>query len=104
MFSFLKNLLMKERLDYTDLKERGVIIIDVRTPQEFQQGHMEGSINIPLNEIMDKIAKIKQFKKPIITCCRSGMRSAKAKTTLTKAGIEVYNGGSWNKVKSSMLA
>lgn len=47
MFSFLKNLLIREQLDYTQLLKDGAIIIDVRSPQEFAQGHADKTINIP---------------------------------------------------------
>jgi rhodanese-related sulfurtransferase len=76
--------------------ENGAIIIDVRTPGEFSGGHVKGSVNIPLDKIQGNIAKIKAYKKPIIVCCASGMRSSNAKRVLTKNGLEeVYDGGSW---------
>ena len=74
------------------------IIIDVRTPSEFQSAHFENSINIPLSEISDKITEIKSLNKPIICCCRSGFRSQKATKILKSQGIECYNGGSWQEV------
>jgi len=102
MLEFIKNLFKKEKLDYKSLMERGALIVDVRTPQEFAGGNAENSINIPLSEISNRIKEIRQHKLPIITCCRSGARSGKAKTILTNEGIEVYNGGSWNQVQESI--
>jgi len=102
MFSFIKNLLKREKLDYTQLLQDGAIIIDVRTPEEFAQGHADKTINIPLNEIANHVNELKQKQNPIITCCRSGMRSGKAATILKKEGIEAYNGGSWNQVQSAI--
>lgn len=104
MFSFIKKLFKIEKLDYTELMEREAIIIDVRSPQEFANGHADNSINIPLGEIINHIAELKQKNKPIITCCRSGARSGRATTTLKKAGIEAYNAGSWNQVQASLVA
>ncbi|MDO4782521.1 MAG: DUF6132 family protein [Capnocytophaga felis] len=75
------------------------VIIDVRTPSEFQSGHFENSVNIPLDEIPNRIAEIKAFNKPVICCCRSGIRSQKATKLLQNQGIECYNGGSWQEVK-----
>ena len=46
MFSFIKNLLNKEKLDYTELIERDAMIIDVRTAQEFADGHADNSITV----------------------------------------------------------
>lgn len=74
------------------------VIIDVRTPSEFQSAHFEKSVNIPLNDIPNKIAEIKSFNKPIVCCCRSGFRSRKATKILKGQGIECYNGGSWQEV------
>ena len=76
--------------------ENGAIIIDVRTPGEFVGGHVKGSVNIPLDKIQGNIDKIKGYKKPIVVCCASGMRSSNAKRLLIKNGLEdVYDGGSW---------
>lgn len=82
--------------DYKKLVESGAIIIDVRTPEEYKAGHIKSSINIPLDKISGSIAELKKKNKPIITCCRSGARSGMAKSTLSVAGLEVYNGGAWN--------
>ena len=95
MFSFLKNL-FGPGTDFKGLKENGAIIIDVRTPQEFDHGHIQGSKNIPLDKIQREAATIKNFNKPIITVCKSGGRSSMAKSILKSAAVEVYNGGPWN--------
>ena len=102
MFSFIKNLISKKELNYSELKERGVLIVDVRQPHEFNSGHVDGAINIPLNEIRNNVREIKQQNKPIVTCCRSGARSGSAAATLKSVGVEVYNGGSWNQVQSAL--
>lgn len=82
----------------TDLKElinKGGQIIDVRTKDEYQRGHIKGSINIPLQVLSHSLSKIKKDK-PVITCCASGMRSASAKNILESRGYTgVYNGGGW---------
>lgn len=95
MFSFLKKL-FGPGTDFKALKENGAIIIDVRTPQEFDHGHIQGSKNIPLDKIQREIKTIKNYNKPIITVCKSGARSGMAKRMLQNAGVEVYNGGPWN--------
>jgi rhodanese-related sulfurtransferase len=75
-------------------------IIDVRTPAEFMGGHVTGSINIPLNELSDRVEEIKQVQQPIILCCASGNRSGQATYFLEKLGLECINGGSWFQVNA----
>lgn len=74
---------------------KGAIIIDVRTYEEFAEGKINNSKNIPLQVISSKIDAIKKLNKPIIACCRSGMRSAQATTILKQNGIDCINGGGW---------
>jgi len=98
MFGFIKKILGIETVDVSTLLSEGAVVIDVRTKQEFSGGHAKGSVNIPLHEIQAKMAKIKKYKKPIVTCCASGMRSRTAAKKLKAAGVEAYNGGSWTSV------
>ena len=80
------------------ISENGVQLIDVRTPAEFSAGNAKGSKNVPLDTIGNKVKKIEQLNKPVVLCCRSGMRSGQATAILKRHGIkEVYNGGPWNK-------
>ncbi len=100
MFKFIEKLLGFGNSDeIAELIENGAVIIDVRTPLEYTRGHMEGSINIPLDTIGKQIKFLKNKKRPIITCCRSGQRSGIAASTLKARGIEAYNGGSWGNVQ-----
>jgi rhodanese-related sulfurtransferase len=95
MLNFLKKLFTKDNSAILQAMEKGAVIIDVRTPNEFRQGHIRGSKNIPVNEIRSKVEMIRKWNKPVITVCLSGGRSSAAKTVLASAGIEVYNGGPW---------
>ena len=70
-------------------------IVDVRTPEEFMGGHAAGSINIPLQEIPQRLDEIKAFQQPITLCCASGNRSGQATSFLQSFGIKCNNGGSW---------
>lgn len=101
MLSFLKNI-FGSSTDYKLLVGSGAVIIDVRSPQEFDGGHIKGSKNIPVNMIQREVASIKKMGKPIITVCQSGARSGMAKGILKAAGIEVYNGGSWFGLRSKI--
>ncbi|MEY3055611.1 MAG: hypothetical protein RLZZ614_132 [Bacteroidota bacterium] len=101
MFSFFKKL-FGPGTDYKLLVQNGAVIIDVRSPQEFDNGHIKGSKNIPVNIIQRELNTIKKMGKPIITVCQSGARSGMAKGILKSAGIEVYNGGSWFGLRSKI--
>ncbi len=79
----------------TEFLAKGAIIIDVRTPAEFINGHIKGSKNVPLNLIPNQIEILKKMEKPIIACCASGMRSAQATSILKSNGIDTLNGGGW---------
>jgi rhodanese-related sulfurtransferase len=95
MFNFLKKL-FGPSIDFKALADAGAVIIDVRSPQAFDLGHIKGSRNIPVNIIEREVNMLKKLNKPVITVCQSGARSGMAKSVLKAAGIEVYNGGSWN--------
>ncbi len=75
------------------MKNSNIYLIDVRSSQEFDEGHLNGAINIPIYNIEKDIEKIIKNKKEIIIIyCSSGYRSKKAKEILEKLGFEnVYN-------------
>lgn len=89
-------------VDYAQLIKAGATIVDVRTKGEYQQGHIKGSVNIPLNALQSQLSKLNKSK-AIITCCASGMRSAQAKSILKSNGFsEVHNGGGWTSLKNKI--
>lgn len=83
--------------------EKGGVLIDVRTADEFNEGHLANAINIPYTEIADKIAAhVKNKTDRIVVYCRSGNRSSIAKKTLEKLGYtEVVNAGSYRTLKAA---
>jgi phage shock protein E len=97
MIQFLRKLFgLGPATDYAQLVAEGAIIVDVRSKGEFASGHIEGSINIPVDAIASNLNKLKDKNKVIITCCASGMRSAAAKGILKSNGYAtVFNGGGW---------
>jgi len=101
MIDFIKKLFGKNKVDYKALVENGAQIIDVRTPAEYSSGSIRNSKNIPLQQLVSEMKKL-DLKKPIITCCASGMRSAYAKAILKQNGFEVYNGGGWNALQKKL--
>lgn len=70
-------------------------IVDVRTRSEYSGGHVANSLNIPLNEIQERIEELKALSQPLILCCASGGRSGQATLFLKSLGIDCENGGSW---------
>lgn len=89
------------KVDFAELKKDGALILDVRTPGEFKSGHIKGSKNIPLQELNNKMKKLKK-NQVVITCCASGMRSGNAKSMLKNAGFEAHNGGGWKSLKNKI--
>lgn len=77
------------------IKEKQGTIVDVRTYEEFMGGSVNTAINIPLQELNDRMDEIKSLKQPLVLCCASGGRSGIATQILSKQGIECLNGGSW---------
>lgn len=88
------------KVNLEEIVKQGAKIVDVRSPQEFQGGHVAGSINIPLNIIGQKADEIKAWNQPVILCCASGNRSGMATRQLKKHDIDCFNGGSWMSVNA----
>ena len=84
---------------YDKLKASGepFIMLDVRDPEEFREGHMENAINIPLHVLPLKAQELLSDKNmKIITSCMRGGRSGQAAVYLTEAGYTdaaVLDGG-----------
>jgi len=80
-------------------------IVDVREPWEFAEGHVEGSINVPLMNIFSNFEQFQTLERPIVLCCASGGRSGQALALLQAKGVsDIYNGGSWREVHSLKTA
>jgi len=74
------------------VKDSTVTILDVRTPQEFAEGHIQRARLVPVAEINDKIGDIYPLKdKQILVYCHSGNRSAVASRILQKNGFTKVN-------------
>ena len=82
-----------------DLIQAGAFLVDVRTPEEFESGHVQASVNIPLDQVAERLDEF-EGKDHIVVFCRSGNRSAMAKAILAQNGFaNVTNGGTWEDVK-----
>lgn len=63
-------------------------LLDVRTVEEFQDGHIEGATNLPLQSIQSGESPVAQKDKTVYVYCRSGNRSAQASELLKQAGYQ----------------
>jgi phage shock protein E len=102
MLKEIKSLFEKPSSVIKGMIDEGASIVDVRTPFEFNSGHLPGSRNIPLDALSSKIDELKKLNKKLITVCRSGSRSATAKNMLVAAGIDACNGGAWQNLKEAI--
>jgi rhodanese-related sulfurtransferase len=77
-----------------ELVEGGAVLIDVRTPQEFAAGHIEGAKNIPVQELEQRLDDVGARDGSVVVYCRSGARSKRAARILEGAGFtDVYDLG-----------
>jgi rhodanese-related sulfurtransferase len=72
------------------VKDPQLVVLDVRTPQEFAQGHIEGARLIPVAELPGRLAELAEFKnRPILIYCYRGSRSASVYHILQKNGFSI---------------
>ncbi len=77
---------LTERLAWGD---RALVVLDVRTPAEFEAGHLPGARSIPHTELASRLAELETAKSAdIVVYCRSGNRSAQALAVLEEAGFK----------------
>jgi phage shock protein E len=74
------------------VRDQGGLLLDVRSPEEFESGHVEGAKLVPHDEVGARIDEIASWQdgdrgKPIVVYCRSGNRSKQAKQALEQAGF-----------------
>jgi phage shock protein E len=77
-----------------DLIKAGAKIVDVRSPEEYEDEHYDGALNIPVNEIQARAKELGGPETPIVLYCASGARSGYAARLLASAGFKkVVNAG-----------
>lgn len=93
--------IFSEKEATNEIKEylsNGAVVLDVRTQEEWNEGHTEGAKHIVLQTIPANVDEIKSWNKPVIAVCRSGGRSGQATQFLKQNGVDVINGGPWQNV------
>ena len=98
-FLVLKRLMLLRPAAARALVEKGARVIDVRSEGEFQERHLPGAVNVPLDRLRDEIARHAPDKEqPLLLHCLSGARSAMGKASLRKMGYpNVFNLGSYGR-------
>ena len=78
----------------------GALLVDVRTPGEYVQGHLEDALNIPFDQIEDRLAELGEDNdREIVIYCRSGRRSGIAEVTLRKLEFKnLFNAGGYQQL------
>ena len=83
------------------IAEKGAVVIDVRTPEEYARDHVAGSTNVPIGELSDRIAQVVPDKNtPLYVHCQSGRRAATATEMLKEKGYRVRDLGSLSNAKA----
>ncbi|WP_130735849.1 rhodanese-like domain-containing protein [Flavobacterium sp. J27] len=83
--------------------KEGAVILDVRTPSEFEKDHLAGAISIPLGELRTRYIEL-DTSVTYITCCSHGLRSVKAANLLKERGFKkVSNGGAWEELQEQIV-
>ena len=84
---------MENEIDFEELKYKNrddFVIIDIRDAVSFEYGHIPGSINIPQNEVVERVKKFNE-KKELYICCKRGILSEEVAEELNNAGFKAYN-------------
>ncbi len=82
----------------------GARILDVRTSEEFSAGHVPNAVNIPVEQLLNRIKQVGKKKKPVVVYCRSGNRSGNAVAMLRGRGftrvLDMKTMSNWRRVQA----
>jgi rhodanese-related sulfurtransferase len=76
--------------DWREIGRTGAVLLDVREPDEFEQGHVDGAINLPLSELRRRIHEVPRDRE-LWVCCAAGQRAYYAQRLLMQRGLHVKN-------------
>jgi rhodanese-related sulfurtransferase len=94
---------LEPRVDYARLIREGAQVIDVRPAREFEQEHLAGAVNIPIETLRLNFHLLAEKHRVIIACCNDGSKSWYAKNLLdANAYRHVYDAGNWKKLEQSI--
>lgn len=84
--------------DLGRLVREGATIVDVRTEDEFKDGHIPGAMHVPINELLLHLHKIPKDR-PVVTCNATDANSAVAMEILLAHGYRAYDAGAWTTLR-----
>jgi len=92
--------------EVAELQGRGATVLDVRSPGEYAGGHVEGAVNVPLDQVEARVARLVPGQdSPVLLYCRSGTRSGAARRKLQRLGYTcVHNVGSLSRARRLLSA
>ncbi len=99
VFYWLKRRSQISQEDARTHLSNGALLVDVRTPSEFNSGHLPNAVNVPLDQIEMKLPRrLKDKNQPVLLHCQSGMRSGVAMKKLKSLGYaNAFNLGSYGR-------
>jgi rhodanese-related sulfurtransferase len=74
-------------VDDIEARPEGSVLIDVREPEEFCQGHVPGAVNVPQSELASRLDELPR-NEPLYVICEAGYRSCRAAQFLAQRGFE----------------
>jgi rhodanese-related sulfurtransferase len=74
--------------DWKEIGRAGVVLLDVREADEFEQGHVDGAVNLPLSELRRRIDEVPRDRE-LWVCCAAGQRAYYAQRLLMQRGLDV---------------
>ncbi len=104
LFSIQPAMASERAMQGWKLIEEGAVIVDVRTPAEFAQGHLEHALNYPVQELDQHVAKLNKDDM-IVLYCRSGARVERAIQFLQSQGFtKLHNAGGLAELEQAVKA
>jgi phage shock protein E len=86
--SAVKPITADELIARQHAKDAKLVVLDVRTPEEFAEGHVPGAVNVPHDQVEARLGELQSLRdKDVVLYCRSGRRAGMAAETLQKAGF-----------------
>jgi phage shock protein E len=84
----VKQITADELLARQHAKDASLVVLDVRTPEEFAEGHVPGAVNVPHDQVGTRLGELQSLKdKDVVVYCRSGRRAGMAADVLQQAGF-----------------